>query len=225
MCTGYGSLDPAVMAVLDAELAWCADNDPHANGVLAARFPQAPNQSPRVQLFRRALRMELKGGCASSGRWCLQFGRAWSSLLRLRCGFIAAGRDPGPLMRGSRGVAVEEGYPQPLQLASIHLAPSSPAIRLAEAEALGMMAKVFPVIIGGDFNALPAGDPEPYKPRGARGASSTAAPPKHWKKPGSSTSAPRPEISPSQSGTPANCPTAATGSTPPCPPRQSPATR
>jgi DNA (cytosine-5)-methyltransferase 1 len=41
--TGYGGLDLAVMAVLDAELAWCADNAPDASAVLAARFPAAPN--------------------------------------------------------------------------------------------------------------------------------------------------------------------------------------
>lgn len=43
MCTGYGGLDLAVMAVLDAELAWCAESDPHAGAVLAARFPHAFN--------------------------------------------------------------------------------------------------------------------------------------------------------------------------------------
>jgi DNA (cytosine-5)-methyltransferase 1 len=43
MCTGYGGLDLAVMAVLNARLAWCADPDPHAARVLAARFPQVPN--------------------------------------------------------------------------------------------------------------------------------------------------------------------------------------
>jgi DNA (cytosine-5)-methyltransferase 1 len=43
LCTGYGGLDLAVMAALNGELAWCADNDPDASAVLAARFPDAPN--------------------------------------------------------------------------------------------------------------------------------------------------------------------------------------
>ncbi len=42
LCTGYGGLDLAVMEVLGAELAWCADNDPHVCAILAARFP-VPN--------------------------------------------------------------------------------------------------------------------------------------------------------------------------------------
>lgn len=39
LCTGYGGLDLAVMAAVDAVLVWCADNDWHASTVLAARFP------------------------------------------------------------------------------------------------------------------------------------------------------------------------------------------
>jgi endonuclease/exonuclease/phosphatase family metal-dependent hydrolase len=54
-----------------------------------------------------------------------------------------------------------EGFPQPLQLASCHLAPSSPARRLAEAEAFALVAERGPLIAGGDWNALPAGDQEP----------------------------------------------------------------
>src|SRR5258708_15372892 len=42
LCTGYGGLDLAVMEVLGAELAWCADNDPHVSAILTARFP-VPN--------------------------------------------------------------------------------------------------------------------------------------------------------------------------------------
>jgi len=42
LCTGYGGLDLAVMEVLGAELAWCADNDPRVSAILAARFP-VPN--------------------------------------------------------------------------------------------------------------------------------------------------------------------------------------
>jgi endonuclease/exonuclease/phosphatase family metal-dependent hydrolase len=61
----------------------------------------------------------------------------------------------------ARVVVAADGYSQPLHLASAHLAPSSPAIRLAEAEALGLLAGDGPVIAGGDWNALPAADPAP----------------------------------------------------------------
>lgn len=37
LCTGYAGLDLAVNAVLDSELAWCADNDPGAAKVLESR--------------------------------------------------------------------------------------------------------------------------------------------------------------------------------------------
>lgn len=57
-----------------------------------------------------------------------------------------------------------EGFPQPLQLASCHLAPSSPERRLAEAEAFALVAKRGLLIAGGDWNALPASDPEPPGP-------------------------------------------------------------
>jgi DNA (cytosine-5)-methyltransferase 1 len=43
LCTGYGGLDLAVMAVLDARLAWCAETDRHAAAVLAARYPGVRN--------------------------------------------------------------------------------------------------------------------------------------------------------------------------------------
>jgi DNA (cytosine-5)-methyltransferase 1 len=43
MCSGYGGLDLAVLAVLNARLAWCADPDKHASRVLAAHFPGVPN--------------------------------------------------------------------------------------------------------------------------------------------------------------------------------------
>jgi endonuclease/exonuclease/phosphatase family metal-dependent hydrolase len=59
-----------------------------------------------------------------------------------------------------------------LHLVSAHLAPSSPAIRLAEAEALALIAKDGLMIAGGDWNALSATDPEPsldgIDPRHAR---------------------------------------------------------
>jgi endonuclease/exonuclease/phosphatase family metal-dependent hydrolase len=48
-----------------------------------------------------------------------------------------------------------------LHLVSAHLAPSSPSIRLAEAEALALIAQDGVVIAGGDWNAMPATDPEP----------------------------------------------------------------
>ena len=43
LCTGYGGLDLAVLAVLGGTLAWVADNDPAAARLLAARFPAIPN--------------------------------------------------------------------------------------------------------------------------------------------------------------------------------------
>ena len=43
LCSGYGGLDIGVTAVLDAELAWYAETDPHAAAVLAARWPGPPN--------------------------------------------------------------------------------------------------------------------------------------------------------------------------------------
>jgi DNA (cytosine-5)-methyltransferase 1 len=43
LCTGYGGLELAVTAVLDAEMAWYAEHDPHAAAVLAARWPRLRN--------------------------------------------------------------------------------------------------------------------------------------------------------------------------------------
>ena len=43
-----------------------------------------------------------------------------------------------------------------MSLVSAHLAPSSPAIRLAEAETLGLLVKDGLVIAAGDWNAAPA---------------------------------------------------------------------
>jgi len=43
LCSGYGGLDIAVTSVLDAEVAWYAENDPHAAAVLAARWPGLRN--------------------------------------------------------------------------------------------------------------------------------------------------------------------------------------
>ena len=59
-------------------------------------------------------------------------------------------------------LVVETPWPgRSLHLMSAHLAPSSPAIRLAEAEALALVAKEGLVIAGGDWSAVPASDPEP----------------------------------------------------------------
>jgi endonuclease/exonuclease/phosphatase family metal-dependent hydrolase len=55
-----------------------------------------------------------------------------------------------------------------LLLASAHLAPSSPAKRLIEAEAFKLIAEAGALIAAGDWNAVPAGDPEP-QPRGLDG--------------------------------------------------------
>ena len=43
LCTGYGGLDIAVLAVFGGRLAWCADNDKHVSTILAARYPDVPN--------------------------------------------------------------------------------------------------------------------------------------------------------------------------------------
>ncbi len=43
LCTGYGGLDMAAMAVFSGRLAWCADNDRHVATILARRFPGVPN--------------------------------------------------------------------------------------------------------------------------------------------------------------------------------------
>jgi DNA (cytosine-5)-methyltransferase 1 len=43
LCTGYGGLDLAVLAVLGGHLAWVADNDPAASLVLTARWPGVTN--------------------------------------------------------------------------------------------------------------------------------------------------------------------------------------
>ena len=43
LCTGYGGLELAVTAVLDAEVAWYAERDPHAAAVLATRWPGLRN--------------------------------------------------------------------------------------------------------------------------------------------------------------------------------------
>jgi len=43
LCTGYGGLDIAALAVFGGGLAWCADNDKHVSTILAARYPDVPN--------------------------------------------------------------------------------------------------------------------------------------------------------------------------------------
>jgi endonuclease/exonuclease/phosphatase family metal-dependent hydrolase len=59
----------------------------------------------------------------------------------------------------ARVIALARGLP--LHLVSAHLAPSSPALCLIEAEAFGLIAKDGLVIAGGDWNAMPAADPDP----------------------------------------------------------------
>lgn len=51
----------------------------------------------------------------------------------------------------------------PYSLISAHLAPSSPALRAIEAEAFALTVQrgAGPVIAGGDWNAVPAADPDP----------------------------------------------------------------
>jgi endonuclease/exonuclease/phosphatase family metal-dependent hydrolase len=55
----------------------------------------------------------------------------------------------------------------PYSLISAHLAPSSPALRRIEAEAFALIAREGTVIAGGDWNAVPAGDPDPPAAGGA----------------------------------------------------------
>lgn len=43
LCTGYGGLDIAVLAVFGGKLAWIADNDKHVSVILATHYPDAPN--------------------------------------------------------------------------------------------------------------------------------------------------------------------------------------
>jgi DNA (cytosine-5)-methyltransferase 1 len=43
LCTGYGGLDIAALAVFGGILTWCADNDKHVSTILAARYPDVPN--------------------------------------------------------------------------------------------------------------------------------------------------------------------------------------
>jgi DNA (cytosine-5)-methyltransferase 1 len=43
LCTGYGGLDIATLAVFGGRLVWCADNDKHVATILAARYPDVPN--------------------------------------------------------------------------------------------------------------------------------------------------------------------------------------
>jgi DNA (cytosine-5)-methyltransferase 1 len=43
LCTGYGGLDIAALAVFGGRLAWCADNDKPVSTILAARYPDVPN--------------------------------------------------------------------------------------------------------------------------------------------------------------------------------------
>ena len=43
LCTGYGGLDLAVMAVTGARLAWIAETDKYAAAVLARHWPDVPN--------------------------------------------------------------------------------------------------------------------------------------------------------------------------------------
>jgi hypothetical protein len=106
-------------------------------------------------------------------------------ILGLR-GFLTSsphqGGDLAVFVRESAGLRViaerhEHGYPfwhavarlvvatpwpgTTFHLVSAHLAPTSPTIRLAEAEALAMVAKDGFVIAGGSWNALSVTDPEP----------------------------------------------------------------
>ncbi|RAY15433.1 hypothetical protein DPM19_12135 [Actinomadura craniellae] len=58
-------------------------------------------------------------------------------------------------------IVLDEHLFDRIDLYNTHLAPSSPTTRLAEAETFHLLTKRAPVILLGDFNALPAGDPNP----------------------------------------------------------------
>jgi len=67
-----------------------------------------------------------------------------------------------PFWHGVARLAVATPWPgTTFHLVSADLAPASPAIRLAEAEALAVIAEDGLVIAGGSWNALSAADPEP----------------------------------------------------------------
>jgi endonuclease/exonuclease/phosphatase family metal-dependent hydrolase len=61
----------------------------------------------------------------------------------------------------ARLVVETDGEPDPLQLASIHLAPGSPALREIEGEALSLLIKGLESVVAGDCNAVGAEDPQP----------------------------------------------------------------
>lgn len=50
LCTGYGGLDMAAIAVFNGKLTWCADNDKHVATILAARYPSVPSLGDLTQL-------------------------------------------------------------------------------------------------------------------------------------------------------------------------------
>lgn len=73
-----------------------------------------------------------------------------------------------PYWHGLAVVALRvPGYPRPVHAASVHLAPSSPELRLVEAEEIKLVAGAGDLIIGGDFNAAPGSDPLPEDAAGA----------------------------------------------------------
>jgi endonuclease/exonuclease/phosphatase family metal-dependent hydrolase len=62
----------------------------------------------------------------------------------------------------ARLVTEVDGYHRPVHIVGAHLAPSSPAIRLAEAETFSLLTGPgHDVIALGDFNAIPATGPDP----------------------------------------------------------------
>jgi DNA (cytosine-5)-methyltransferase 1 len=50
LCTGYGGLDVAALAVFGGTLAWCADNDKHVSTILTAHYPNVANLSDLTTL-------------------------------------------------------------------------------------------------------------------------------------------------------------------------------
>jgi hypothetical protein len=124
LCTGYGGLDIATAAVLGARLAWVAEADPHAAAVLARNWPDVPNQSPQVQLFRRGLRMELKGGYTSLPRMDPSVGlvRGWCPVMGIPAGWSASGHGPRRAAWQSLSGMAHDGRPPNCQLCTSMLA-------------------------------------------------------------------------------------------------------
>jgi len=74
LCTGYGGLDLAVTAVLEAALAWCAETDRHA---AASWRPVSPASPTKVHEFSYSVGVcgwNLRADAPHHLGWTLQLG-------------------------------------------------------------------------------------------------------------------------------------------------------